>query len=391
MPFSSAEIGRRIRDIREQVSFPASSAAEALGISEADFLAIEDGRLNPIPGDYILILSRILEADFRVFISNDLDAVEKETRQVFRALSNPEPSDVMAIRRFVSYCMSEADLESILDQPRPSLPSQYPLPAAFGKLHKTQGRIAAQQERDRLGLGLAPIRNVFRLVRSQGTRVFRHRLADANLSGVTVLHPLAGVCVLINYEEDLYRQFFSTAHEYAHVLFDRDVLQQSGCVVSYKYSKSDLIEMRANCFAAEFLLPAEAINRFSRPKKNDTEDLLRLIKEIAKQYFVNTQTVVLQMQEAGWLTDGTVASFFKNMPATIPRQEKLDPEMPAELTLMQVQRWERAIQSGTSVYYLELLRRAKAEDQISVGRFAEMLGLTVDQAQQFIQEMGLAL
>jgi len=48
------------------------------------------------------------------------------------------------------------------------------------------------------------------------------------------------------------------AHEYAHALLDRDRLG----TVSRSTERSDLLEVRANAFAAAFLLPTEGVRQF---------------------------------------------------------------------------------------------------------------------------------
>jgi len=55
--------------------------AEALGVNIETIAKLEVGDLDPVPGDYILAISRLLQTDFRYFVSSDLDDVEKETRQ----------------------------------------------------------------------------------------------------------------------------------------------------------------------------------------------------------------------------------------------------------------------------------------------------------------------
>ncbi len=389
MAFPPSEIGRRIREVREQVGVSIEALAAACGCDEQDLEKLENGTLDPVPGDYVLIVARLLKTDFRYFISEALDDVERETRQVFRALASPTPADMMAIRRFVMFCTAEQELEELLDVQRSTVPSSYPRPGSTDRLHKDQGKRAASQERERLLLGNQPIQNIFDLLRKQGVRLCRHRLEDASLSGVTVAHPKAGICVLLNYEEDMYRQFFSAAHEYGHVLFDRDVISSNGCVISYKYSRSDIIEIRANAFAAELLLPSAALTKYQRPA--NLEKLTDLIGTVARDYRVNTETVAIRMKECGWITEKTFKSFRKVKPVVIHRNEKTDPDIPDGLTPTQTSRYETAIRRGISSYLVELLRRGLTGDRITLGRFAEMLDMTVEEASEFIRAVGMAV
>jgi len=389
MALTHDEIGRRINMVREELGIPVEVLAEACGVAPATITELEVGTLAPVPGDYILIASRILKTDFRYFVSDVLDDVEENTRQVFRSLTEPQPPDLMAIRRFMMFCMAEQELETLLEIQRPSLPPVCPRPGSIEHLHKDQGRRAAAQERERLILGNQPIGNVFQILRDQGVRLFRHRLEDAQLSGVTVSHPKAGVCVLVNCEDDLYRQFFSAAHEYGHVLFDREDITTRGCTVSYRYTNKELVEIRANAFATEFLLPSAAVLKYPKPRQ--VPELLDVITTIARDYRVNTETVAIRMKELGWITDKTLVSFRKTKPAVIPRREKADPDLPANLSERQVERLEEAIRRGISPYSVELLRRALTENNIPWGRFAEMLDMTVEQSRDFIASVGMAI
>jgi Zn-dependent peptidase ImmA (M78 family)/transcriptional regulator with XRE-family HTH domain len=389
MALSPEEIGRRIRSVREELGVSLKDLASACGTTDASFGRLEAGTLDPVPGDYILIAARMLKTDFRYFISDVLDDVERETRRLFRAMDQPRPNDLLALRRFMLFCMAEQELETLLGNTRTIVPPEYPRPGIIEKLAKDQGKRAAREERDRLALGIEPIPDVFAVLRQQNVRFFRHALEDARLSGVTISHPRAGVCVLVNYDEDLYRQFFSAAHEYAHVLFDRSEINTYGSVVSYRFSKNELMELRANSFAAEFLLPEQALSRYARPKNID--EVADRINVIARAYRVNAETAAIRMKEAKWISDKTLASFQKVKPVVIRRHEKNDPDIPANLTAPQAARLESAIRQGISSYLLELLRRGLTQDAITFGRFAEMLDMTVDEARDFVHSVGMAV
>jgi hypothetical protein len=75
----------------------------------------------------------------------------------------------------------------------------------------------------------------------------------------------------------------------------------------------------------------------------------------------------------------------------IKRAEKQDPDLPADLTARQLERWEGLISRGVSGYYVDLCRRALTSDLVTFGRFAELLDLTPEEALEFIQVAGLAL
>jgi hypothetical protein len=117
----------------------------------------------------------------------------------------------------------------------------------------------------------------------------------------------------------------------------------------------------------------------------------RLLREAALQYRVNTEPVAIKLREAGWISERTLESFRRIRPVVIPRREKVDPELPDGLTETQAERRSLAAETGFTTYYLELLRRGLTRDEITFGRFAEMLDMDTDRARVFALETGLAL
>lgn len=65
-----------------------------------------------------------------------------------------------------------------------------------------------------------------------------------------IRHPEVGRCILVNYDEDVYRQRFTAAHELAHAL-----MEDSEFNVSLSRDGSNLVEVRANAFASHYLVP----------------------------------------------------------------------------------------------------------------------------------------
>jgi Zn-dependent peptidase ImmA (M78 family) len=120
-----------------------------------------------------------------------------------------------------------------------------------------QGQKVATEERQRLGLGTAPVGGLGDLLESQGVRTGAVSL-PSNISGLTLVDGAIGVFVVVNSDHPSVRQRFSWAHEYAHVLVDRDRFG----AISRSENRADLLEVRANAFAAEFLMPADGTLQF---------------------------------------------------------------------------------------------------------------------------------
>ena len=78
------------------------------------------------------------------------------------------------------------------------------------------------------------------------------------ISGLTLMAPTNGGLIAANREYDVLPRRVPYAHEYCHVPVDR---AQRG-LVSRGQDRAELREVRANAFAASFLMAAEAVRQF---------------------------------------------------------------------------------------------------------------------------------
>ena len=78
------------------------------------------------------------------------------------------------------------------------------------------------------------------------------------MAGFFMQHSSIGLVVIANDSHPIVRKRFSFAHEYGHALMDRDRALQ----LTTTANSGDLVEKRANAFAASFLLPPAGIEAF---------------------------------------------------------------------------------------------------------------------------------
>jgi hypothetical protein len=133
----------------------------------------------------------------------------------------------------------------------------HPLPPPRSRWEAiVQGERLADEERRRLGLGIAPLPDLAALLESQGVRTGLVDLPD-DISGLTLSDRQSGLFVMVNRAHHQLRRRFSFAHEYAHVVADRDRFG----MISRASARDDLVEVRANVFAATFLMPEEGVRQ----------------------------------------------------------------------------------------------------------------------------------
>jgi Zn-dependent peptidase ImmA (M78 family)/transcriptional regulator with XRE-family HTH domain len=248
-------IGRRIREARERRDISQQKVADALGIPRTAVTNIEAGSRNVST----LELTK-LAALFNLSAAAFLDGAGVSDLAVVRARALSEAADSpefgQVIDRMIDLCREGAELRRLLDQEVPaSLPNYAQRISAAGDAVR-QGEARAREERRRLGLGSAPLGDLPELIGDQGIWVASAaKDFPPNVSGLFLNHPEIGMAVLINGSHDRVRRRFSYAHEYGHALFDR----QEELRLTQDRNSNELVEKRANAFAAGYLMPASGV------------------------------------------------------------------------------------------------------------------------------------
>ena len=234
--------------------------ARHLDVSRSTVAQIELGN-RTVSGIELSRLAYLFGRDLDSLVADDIPTDEDALVALFR--HHPElatQEDVReALRRCVALGQELTGLERLLDIDRDvATVAAYPLPRPRTKWDAIQqGERVAQEERGRLGLGLASLPDIAQLLERQEVRTAQVALPE-DISGLTLIAPAIGFLIVANREHHVLRRRFSYAHEYCHVLVDR---AQRG-LVSRGQDRDELREVRANAFAAGFLMPAEAVRQF---------------------------------------------------------------------------------------------------------------------------------
>lgn len=359
-------LSNRLVEAREVLAYSREEVSRSTGIEVPRLEAIEQGGARPA-GDEVLVLASFYDCDFRGFLDESLPAPVQQAEILFRRYGDSfTPVDRRAIQEFLYLCEVESQLEQALSVSKISFAF-----APTGRFFKSHGQDAAQALRKLLSYNdLEVPRDIYRDFREIGVHIFRRRLENSEISGLYVEHPQAGHCVLINYNEDIYRQRFSVGHEVAHSIFDSgDNVKVSFYANSSKFDKNDLQEIRASSFASCYLMPPSMLGKVS---SWDAESG----KHWAQQFRVSTAALAKALKDAGQITEPTAAIIRS---VRVASDEKIDPEAPDTLTQLQQERRLRLLDNGLSTYYVKLAFEAHYQSIISSGRLAEALRVDVSE------------
>jgi Zn-dependent peptidase ImmA (M78 family)/transcriptional regulator with XRE-family HTH domain len=407
MPVSREELARRLRVAREACGLTQEDVAEHLDVSRPTVAQMELGN-RAVTSLELDRLARLYGRDLREFFMDDFQGHDA-LAALFRADSDvaQQPHVVDALRNCVTVGREVTNLEQLLGIDREGgAAAVYPLPAPRNRWQAVQqGERVAAQERQRLGLGFAPIGNIAEVLETQGVRTALIDLPD-DVSGLTMADPTIGVFVVANRLHAAVRRRFSLAHEFAHGLIDRDRLG----TVSRSTERDDLLEVRANAFAATFLLPTEGVRQFmtmigkggpsrqrtevfdeggvveattrAAPKSQDTQ--MYDVAELAEHFGVSRLATLYRLRNLRILSDAEFANLkehedvgFGRAVANLLRLPEID---------------EDAARDEYRHRFLSLALEAFRRAEISrakLGELANMIGLDSNELPDLLHGIGL--
>lgn len=361
MAYDKILIAQKLLRGRNNMGLNKEEVSGLAGIDVSRIDALESGTVEP-SGDEILILADIYKEDFRYYISNQNLSSAEAVDELYRLNGSITNTDKRAIQSFIFHSANEQILLDSLGKKK----EVFKLPIVSNeRILKKDGVKVAQALRQFLGYkNTEAYQNLYQEFRRIGIHIFRSRLEDSNLSGLFVKHPVADKCVLVNFDENLYRQNFTLCHEVGHALMDG-----SSYNVSYQTQK-DFREYRANAFASEFLMPKDIIKQISPSSITPNS-----IVSYASRFRVNVQAFLIALENAGVISPEKKAEYSK-MGLKVPRNQQIDNEL-EDLTTYLREAYEMMFDRGITPFYVRLCHESYEKGLITIERMAEMLDVSL--------------
>jgi Zn-dependent peptidase ImmA (M78 family)/transcriptional regulator with XRE-family HTH domain len=253
------ELARRLREAREAAGLRQEDVARHLELSRPSIAQIELGNRS-VSGLELARLARLFGRDVRDFLSEEFDPGQT-VLALFRATPEiaGQEEALEAFRSCLELARELASLESLLgvDRSQIGAPTYTVDPPRTRWQAIEQGVQVAEEERRRLGFAGRPLGDASEFLEEQGIRTAMRKLPD-EVSGLTLMEKGLSPSIVINERHHHLRRRFSWVHEYGHVLLDRG---QRG-TISVSSRRDDLQEVRANSFAASFLMPEEGVRTY---------------------------------------------------------------------------------------------------------------------------------
>jgi Zn-dependent peptidase ImmA (M78 family) len=340
------------------------SQKSGIGVDRLD--SFEHGISEPT-GDEILILADVYRCDYKYFISNESEPNFEKIEKLFRKHGNDlQASDRWAIQE----CVFLAENEAFLDEKLGKLPVVDFIYHVTGKFFKGHGYDAAEKLRGLLHPSHRELDlNVYEDFKKIGINIYRRKLDNSNISGISLKHTSIGKFILVNYNEDVFRQRFSVAHEAAHTIFDMD--NEDDFFSPSKWDRNDLVEIRAEAFASAYLIPQFVLESIPDNKYWSSQKLI----EWAIKLKVSVPALLKTLKDKKLINDEYYRTFNR---VSIPPEYKIDPELKG-LSAKSLERKQYLLEKGISQVYINKCKSAYGKGVISAGKMAEMLLVDIDE------------
>jgi Zn-dependent peptidase ImmA (M78 family) len=255
-----------------------------------------------------------------------------------------------------------------------------------------------------LNLGYSPVWDIPDVLEPQGVRCAEVEMPE-DMSGLFLAGRDIGLFVVVNAEHHVRRRAFSYAHEYCHLLVDR----KRRANVSRNANRDDLIEVRANSFAAAFLLPEDAVRDFldalgkghdsraeaaaydwtavvvaqhrAAPGSQDVQ--LYDVARLAHRFGVSFQSAVYRLRNLRLLTNDAKENLLARNDDAVALQNMLDLAGPEERTDRRRLLRHQFMNLALDAYRRELITRRK------LAELAHFLDLSDDDVDRLLHNAGL--
>lgn len=381
MALSRDQIAGRLRQFRESLGFTQAAVAAELGVHRPTVSEIEAGR-RAVTAEELYRFARLYSvAVSEILAEVPAGAAEAAELLAMRSDGAATPGVRVALKAFVDDRKAEFELEQLLGLAHPisaAIRRDAPKPRDRTDAVK-QGEALANMERHQLGLGEAPITSILHLIARQGVRIGPIRALEAeHIDGVYFESADLGPCVGVNWRGGDWtggRAAFTAAHEYAHVIL-RDTARE---VFVLAPGERDVQEVRANAFAAAFLMPREGLQAYFSEKGllRDNEKALPHLTpaEVVRamdHFGVSRSALLFRLRNVGLISPETAAALSAFVVANVANAAGI------------VFRERRYV--GTRLP--ELAIHAWRQGSITTGRAADLCGMDLEGFMDVMRQLG---
>jgi Zn-dependent peptidase ImmA (M78 family) len=170
------------------------------------------------------------------------------------------------------------------------------------KAYEERARVKAVEARNELGAGHLDSVNIFKILKDRENISVIAVPLKGNISGLFMRKRDIGL-VIINSGRSLGHQYFTAAHEYYHLKYNRGMTGRL-CTIS-KYDEDYEVELEANSFASYFLMPDDALRYYLNLRLRDSSRKpgMRDLIYLENYFAVSHALMLLRLKNMGAISE----------------------------------------------------------------------------------------
>jgi Zn-dependent peptidase ImmA (M78 family)/DNA-binding XRE family transcriptional regulator len=329
----------RLRDARLARRLNQSELAAMVEVTRQAISAFEQGEKSPEAATMGRIATA-LDQPLAYFVTTDLPAFGDFSTRFLRAFG-PETKR----RNFMCevlgkwFVQTARYFDDFVNLPAVDVPSVSPR-SNSGRYSAEEIEVAAEECRQRWGLGLGPISNVVSLLENKGIILCRYEVEEEEIEAFSFWNGPRPFIFLSSSKDSAVRARYDAAHELGHLILHRWIAPED--LEEPKTLK--MIEAEANRFAGAFLLP-----RKSFPNEVYTTRLDAFIP-LKRRWKVAIQAMIYRCKDLFIFDESQITNLYKQISYRKWRtREPLDNEIPFERPRLLRQALDLVINAGKKV------------------------------------------
>ncbi len=353
----------RIKYARQRANLSLAQVRERTGIGESSLSEFENGKREPSLSQ-LRKLADACKRSVAFFLTEG--PLEVQPTVLWR--ERPEKNAAEIEVQFLRLCEQYHNLEIWCDESAPiSLPCATGDPATYSY---AQAEELAKRVRCELQLGDRPGLSLLATLEEVcGVKIFHLSFEPSGTAAATVTDSL-GAAILLNSQNTRWRRNHDLAHELFHLL----TWQLFHPTTGEQIITREWEEKLATCFAANLLLPADPFRSAISARTHSDKITIESLHDVAREFDVSVDSVLWRMH----ILYGHGHAGADQTRRDIERARTLSPLLEDREDRKPLHPWPAR--------YRALAVRAMRRGEMAIGRFAEYLNISRQQAMRFIEQ-----
>ena len=357
-------LGKRLRYAREHASLTLAQMAERTGVGASSLSDFENAKRDPSLSQ-LQALARAYRRSIAFFVAEGA-----LPREVVLWRERPPEAAGEIETQFLRLCEQYHNLEMWCEERIVTR-----LPRAEGDVQGfdyARAERLAKEVRDDLQLGDRPGQVLLRVLEEVcGVKVF-HLAFEPTGTAASTMSETFGAAILLNAASVRWRRNFDAAHELFHLL-TWGIFRPQHTPDSLGLEAPKPEEKLAQCFACNLLMPAEVIRIAVDGRTKDGKIAFEALYDIAREFDVSIDALLWRMH----LLCGRSPEDAEKTKHDIERAK-------AYASLFEER--DRGVSETYPSRYHALAVKALRRGEISIGRFAEYLDISRQEAMRYIEQ-----